>query len=372
MTGPASASKNSMRKVTSRRNFLKKTGALAALTAAMVPGWQTASAKPGSGPEEELKRPAASRILPKRLRKGDLIGLVTPGSSVSQMELAECMAKLEAMGFRTTYNDTVLSEYGYFAGPDQERADELMDMFTREEVDAIWCVRGGYGSIRILDMLDYRIIRQNPKVFVGYSDITAIHTAIYQETGLVSFHGPVGTSEFNSFSKRSIRKVLVDPRETYKYPYKREKGTRENPEYDRYTLTGGTAEGELIGGNISVLDSLIGTRFEPNFENKLVYLEDVGEKTYRVDKMVFHLLSGTNLKQAAGIVMGAFDECNINELPALSLKTALDDLLKPLGIPVSYGLSFGHIKRMVTIPNGIRAVLDADQNSFMLLEPAVV
>ena len=117
---------------------------------------------------------------------------------------------------------------------------------------------------------------------------------------------------------------------------------------------------------------MIGTRFEPNFTNKIVYLEEIGEKTYRVDKMVFHLLSGTNLRSAAGIVMGVFDDCNINEEPALSLKVALDDLLLPLGIPVSYGLSFGHIRRMLTIPTGIRAAMDADKNSFSLLEPAVV
>jgi len=128
----------------------------------------------------------------------------------------------------------------------------------------------------------------------------------------------------------------------------------------------------LIGGNISVLDSMIGTRFEPDFENKIVYLEEIGEKTYRVDKMVFHLLSGTNLKQAAGLVMGVFEECNINEEPTLSLKVALDDLLLPLGIPVSYGLSFGHIKRMLTIPTGIRAAMDAGKNSLSLLEAAVV
>lgn len=312
------------------------------------------------------------RILPARLKKGDVIGLVTPGSSVNEDQLAEAVAKFENLGFKTVYNDTVLSEYGYFAGPDRERADELMDMFTRKDVDGIWCVRGGYGSIRILDMLDYELIRQNPKVFIGYSDITALITSIFQETGLVTFHGPVGTSDFNRFSMKSMRKVLMDPQEEYKYPYKREKETRDNPEYDRYTITGGEAEGELIGGNISVLDSVIGTSYEPDFENKLVYLEDVGEKTYRVDKMVYHLLSGTNLKKAAGIVMGAFDECNINEEPALSLKVALDDLLKPLGIPVSYGLSFGHIKRMLTIPSGIRATMNADKNSLKLLEPAVL
>jgi muramoyltetrapeptide carboxypeptidase len=351
--------------MTDRRSFLRKSGALAAITLASVSGLKAVDL---SGTQSTQPTP----ILPGRLKKGDLIGLVTPGSSVSEEQLSDCIAKLEEMGFRTTYMDSVLSEYGYFAGQDLERAHELMEMFTREDVDAIWCVRGGYGSIRILDLLDYDQIRKHPKVFMGYSDITALLTSIYQETGLVTFHGPLGTSDFNRFSVKSMKKVMLEPDSIYKYPYKREKGSRNNPEFDRYTLSGGSAEGTLIGGNISVLDSMIGTRFEPDFENKIVYLEDIGEKTYRIDKMVFHLLSGTNLKQAAGIVMGVFGECNINEEPRLSLKVALDDLLKPLGMPVSYGLSFGHIKRMLTIPTGIRAGMDADKNSFWLLEPAVV
>jgi len=348
--------------MTDRRSFLKKSGALAALTMASASGLKGAG-MPGASVE---------RIRPGRLKQGDRIGLVTPGSSVSEEQLKDCVTKLEEMGFQPTWNDSVLSEYGYFAGKDRERADELMEMFTREDVDAIWCVRGGYGSIRILDLLDYDQIRKNPKVFIGYSDITALLSAIYQVSGLVTFHGPVGTSDFNKFSRKSIKKVLLEPGAEYKYPYKRDKGTRNNPEFDRYTLNGGKAEGILIGGNISVLDSIIGTPYEPDFENKVVYLEEIGEKTYRVDKMLFHLLSGTNLKQAAGIVMGVFGECNINDAPTLSLKEALDDLLIPLGIPVSYGLSFGHIKRMVTIPTGIRASMDADKNSFRLLEPAVV
>jgi muramoyltetrapeptide carboxypeptidase len=351
--------------MTDRRSFLRKSGALAAMTLASA-----SALKAGDFPGTQKSQHA--RILPGRLKKGDLIGLVTPGSSVSEEQLSDCIVKLEEMGFRTTYMDSVLSEYGYFAGKDQERADELMEMFTREDVDAIWCVRGGYGSIRILDLLDYDQIRKHPKVFMGYSDITALLTSVYQETGLVTFHGPVGTSDFNRFSVKSMKNVLMEPGAEYKYPYKREKGSRDNPEFDRYTLSRGRAEGTLIGGNISVLDSMIGTRFEPDFENKIAYLEDIGEKTYRIDKMVFHLLSGTNLKQAAGIVMGVFGECNINEEPKLSLKVALDDLLKPQDIPVSYGLSFGHIKRMLTIPTGIRAAMDADKNSFRLLEAAVV
>jgi len=358
--------------MSSRRSFLKTSAAMTAL--GLLPG----SLLRASGDYRIKASPALSvptapeRILPPRLKEGDRIGLVTPGSPITVEQLKECILQLEDLGFQTTHMDSVLSEYGYFAGKDQERADELMEMFTRQDVDAIWCVRGGYGSIRILDLLDYELIRSNPKIFIGYSDITALLTAIYQETGLVTFHGPVGISDFNRFSKKSIKKVLLEPLPEYKYPYRRDKGTRDNPEYDRYTLQGGQAEGILIGGNISVLDSIIGTRFEPDFENKIVYLEDIGEKTYRVDKMVFHLLSGTNLRSAAGIVMGVFEDCNVNEEPALSLKAALDDLLKPLGIPVSYGLSFGHIRRMLTIPTGIRAAMDADKNSFRLLEAAVV
>ncbi|MEN8202457.1 MAG: LD-carboxypeptidase [Bacteroidota bacterium] len=348
----------------SRGEFVKS---LAALTALSVVPFSAAIAKQGT----DWQSGSDPRIFPKRLKKGDLIGLVTPGSPITEEQLVETVSKLERLGFRTTYNDSVLSEYGYFAGKDRERSDELMEMFTREDVDCIWCVRGGYGSIRILDLLDFDLIRQNPKVFIGYSDITALIASIYEQTGLVTFHGPVGISDFNRFSLKSLEKVLMDPGETLKYPYKREKETRDNPEFDRYTLTGGTAKGELIGGNISVLDSMIGSRFEPDFENKIVYLEEIEEKTYRVDKMLFHLLSGTNLKRAAGIVMGVMGDCNINDEPRLTLKMALDDLLKPLGIPVSYGLSFGHIRRMITIPTGIQASFDADKNSLKLLEPAV-
>lgn len=346
-----------------RRTFLKKSGLFAALAAGTPLGLRAS---------DFSSREVPSRILPRRLKEGDTIGLITPGSPVTEEQLADCISRLEELGFETTHNETVLSEYGYLAGPDQERANELMDMFVREDVDAILCVRGGYGSIRILDMLDYNLIRENPKVFMGYSDITALNTAICQETGLVTFHGPLGITEFNRFSLKSMRKTVMEPQESYKYPYKREKETRGNPEYDRYTITGGKAEGVLIGGNLSVLDSVIGTRFEPDFEHKLVYLEDVGEDTYRVDKMIYHLLSATNIKKAAGIILGACDKCNKGEGFTLTLKVALDDLLKPLGIPVSYGLSFGHIERIITIPNGIMAAMNADKNSFELLEPAVL
>ena len=348
---------------TGRRTFLKTAGTFSAL--AMGP-----FAFPGAGMGMTTDS-GPSRILPQRLKRGDLIGLVTPGSPITEEQLQETIGKLEGLGFKTYYRDSVLSQYGYFAGPDQERAGELMHMFGHSEVNGIWCVRGGYGSIRILDYLDFEQIRLNPKVFIGYSDITALLTAVYQQAGLVTFHGPLGISDFNSFTLESFESVVMDPQRHYRYPYERVENTEENPEYDLYTLNEGRAEGELIGGNISVLDSMIGSRFEPDFEDRIAYLEEVEEKTYRVDKMLFHLLEATNLKKAAGIVMGVFGECNINDEPRLTLKQAINDLLQPLQIPVSYGLSFGHIDKIITIPNGIRARMNAVRNSLKLMEPAV-
>ena len=325
----------------------------------------------GAAMEQFSGREEMPRILPDRLKPGDLIGLVTPGSPIEEAQLQESVAKLEQMGFRVYYQESVLSQYGYFAGTDAERAAELMHMFSHPEVRGIWCVRGGYGSIRILPLLDFNEIRQHPKVFIGYSDITALLTAVYSQTGLVTFHGPLGISDWNAFTLESLQQVVFHPRNRYRYSYEREENTESNPEFDLYTLCGGRAEGILIGGNISVLDSMIGTRFEPDFDKRIVYLEEVEEKTYRVDKMLFHLLEATNLKQSAGIVMGVFGDCNVNDEPRLTLKQAIGDLMAPLEIPVSYGLSFGHIRNMITLPNGIMARMNADRNTLRLLEPAV-
>jgi len=348
-----------------RRKFIKSSAAITAFS--LVP-FSASMAQQQDG----MQTRATQKVLPKRLEEGDLIGLVTPGGTITEEQLFETIGKLEGFGFRTYYKDSVLSKYGYFAGTDQERADELMHMFANKDVDAILCVRGGYGSIRLLDHLDFEQVRQNPKALIGYSDITALLTSIYERTGLITFHGPVGISTFNDFTRKSFERVLMNPRNHYKYPYEREASTTDNPEYDIYTINEGKAEGKLIGGNISVLDSMIGSPYEPDFENKIVYLEEIGEQTYRVDKMLFHLLYATNLKKAAGIVMGVFDDCNVNiEVPKLTLKEAIVDLIKPLNMPVSYGLSFGHIATMITIPNGIMARMNADKNTLKLLEKAV-
>jgi len=348
-----------------RRTFLKSMVAMGALAA--MPNLKAFS-------QENLIniKPKPRQILPKRLEKGNVIGLVTPGSPVTEDQLNETVAQLESMGYKTYYKPSVLSVYGYFAGTDKERAEELMHMFTNKEVDAIMCVRGGYGSIRILNMLDYNKIRRNPKIFIGYSDITALLSSINERTGLVCFHGPLGISDFNDYTLKSFEKVLIHPHSKYKYPYQREENTENNPEFDFYTITDGVAEGELIGGNLSVLASMAGSDFETDFENKIAFLEEIEEKTYRVDRMLTQLVQATNLRKANGIVLGVFFKCNINDKPTLTLRQAITDILKPLDIPVAYGFPFGHIKTKMTLPVGIKAKFNANRRTLKLLDNAVV
>lgn len=318
------------------------------------------------------KKISLEKILPKRLKEGAVIGLVTPAGVITEEQLNSTIEKVESYGYKAYYLPSVLSEYGYLAGTDQERAEELMHMFTNKIVDGILCVRGGYGGIRALDLLNYEQIRANPKILIGYSDITAYLSAIYEKSGLVTFHGPVGISSFNDYSVESLKDILVNPKKHYKFPYQREKDTDDNPEFDFYTITGGKTEGELIGGNLSVLASMTGSKFEPDFENKIVYLEEIKEKTYKIDRMLTQLLKATNFKKASGIVLGVFKDCDVNDKPSFTLKEILTQLLKPLNIPVVYGFPFGHVGTKMTIPTGVMAKLNANKKTLKLLERAVL
>lgn len=348
-----------------RKEFIKSTGLLTA--AAIVPTMTAISQN-----NKKDKKNTTEKIKPKRLEKGNTIGLITPAGVITEEQLKETIEKIEKLGFKTYYLPSVLSQFGYFAGTDQERVDEIMHMFTNKEVDGIWCVRGGYGGIRMLDILNYKLIQENPKVLIGYSDVTALLNSIYERTGLVTFHGPVGISTFNDFSIDSLEKVIFKPKSRYKYPYLREENTEENHEYDLYTIKEGKAEGQLIGGNLSVLASMTGSEYEVDFKDKIVFIEDIDEKVYSVDRWFTILLNGTNLKDAAGIVLGAFDNCSKNDEPTFTLKEIINQLLKPLNIPISYGLSFGHIANKFTIPVGIKVKFDAGKNTLQLMEKAVI
>ncbi len=346
-----------------RKTFLKRTAMLAG---------SVLFAKSYAFSEIKSNKIKMDKIVPKRLKKGDRIGLVTPAGVITELQLKETIEQVEKLGYKTYYQPSVLSEYGYLAGTDQERADELMHMFTNTEVDAILCVRGGYGAIRINKLLDFDKIRVNPKILIGYSDITALISSIYENAGLVAFHGPVGISSFNEYTIESFEDILLHPSRKYKYSYEREAESENNPEFDFYTITEGKAEGELIGGNMSVLVSMIGSEFEPDFENKLVYLEEIDEKTYKVDRMLTQLLQASNLHKAAGIVLGVFANCNVNDAPTFTLKETLIQLLAPLNIPTVYGFPFGHVSNKMTIPTGVLAQLNADKKTLKLTEKAVL
>ena len=349
--------------MTDRRNFIKKSGAFVA--ASLSPG-ALFSYENGLQNYEQH-----SGIKPKRLQKGSIIGLVTPGGPITKKQLDSTVEKLTSLGFQAYFTETVLDTYGYFAGTDEARAKDLMNMFANQNVDGILSVRGGYGAIRILDLLDYNLIQKNPKALIGYSDITALLIAIYQKTGLVTFHGPVGISTFNDFSLQSLEKVVFKPKKHYKYPYQREPETDDNPEFDFYTLIPGQARGKLIGGNLSVIDSMIGSAFEPDFDGKIVFLEEIHEKTYKIDKMLTHLVQATNIRKAAGIVLGIFNRCSSDEEPGFSLKETIANTLKVLNIPMAYGFPFGHVANKITLPTGTEASFDATKRTLQLLEKAV-
>ncbi|MCD6557307.1 MAG: LD-carboxypeptidase [Bacteroidales bacterium] len=309
--------------------------------------------------------------IPKKLKKGATFGLITPSGVITKKQLEETVKEIESLGYKAYYKASILSEFGYLAGTDEERSDELIHMFENPDVDAILCVRGGYGAIRILDLIDYNIIKKNPKIFIGYSDITALITAFYLKSGLVSYHGPVGISTFNEFSLKSLFNIISKTKSTHLYSYEREPETDNNSEFDFFTINNGKASGELIGGNMSVLVSMIGGKFEPEFKGKIVYLEEIDEKTYKIDKMLTQLIYSTDLKEASGIIFGIFSGCDNNEEPTFLLKELLIQIITPLKIPVVYGFPFGHVKNKITLPTGIKAELNADTKTLKLIEKTV-
>ncbi len=312
------------------------------------------------------------KIKPKRLKEGDTIALVTPGSYISEKELKDCIENLKQLGFKSVFIDSILNKTGYFSGNDKQRAEELIEMFSRKNIAGIMCARGGYGCARILPLLDYEIIKNNPKVLIGYSEVTALLYGIFSKTGLICFHGPVGISTFNEFNINYFKNVLMFPNEGLQLISRPEENNSEP-----VIIASGKAEGEIVGGNLSVVVSLIGTEYDVVTENKIVFLEETTEEPYRIDRMLTQMLMSGKFDKVAGIALGVFDNCepkkeNPSFDSSFSLMEVLFDRFSGLDIPVIYGLSFGHIKNKFTIPFGIKAELNADEKKITLLEAAVV
>ncbi len=309
-------------------------------------------------------------IKPPLLRKGDKVGIAAPGSYITEEELEETKKNIRSLGLVPFYTENILAKDGYLAGTDKQRASDINRMFADKSVKAVWAARGGYGAARILGMIDYNAIRRNPKILIGYSDITALLYAVFAKTGLISFHGPVGISTFDEFSVHSLKQILFDaetnisltPSEKFPTPL---------------TIRSGKASGKLIGGNLSLAVSLIGTPYDVSSKGKIIFLEEINEEPYRIDRMLTQMIQADKFKDAAGIALGRFVKCSPKEEDpefesSFTLEEVLYDRLFNLGIPVVYGLSFGHIDNKYTLPFGSEAELDAKTGVIKLTESAAI
>lgn len=358
----------------SRRRF---GGLLAAGAAALsAPARASQASNPVSGGTVPiLHSPAASMIKPPRLRYGDLIGIAAPAGHTSDDAIERSVKNIEALGFRVRLSQNLRAEYGNYAGSVQQRIDDLHALFLDPEVKAIWAIRGGSGAISLLPALDYSLLRNNPKILIGYSDITALHLAIHRHAGLVTFHGPVASSPFTEYALRHLLAVLMDPQPNYTIPMAAENAARAlaEPSFALRTVRGGQASGRLMGGNLCLVSALAGTPYQADFRDAILFLEEVNEAPYRIDRMLTQLQFNQGLEHAAAVMLGICQDCEAKDgEPSLTLDQTLDLHLQPLARPAVSGYSFGHIRDQFTLPVGLMARLDTDSHTLTLLEPAVL
>ena len=356
---------------TSRRAFLEDVS-FATLIAGFPEPARAALSRYADKPPEPL--------FPKALKKGDTVALVRPASPSFEYEVNEIGAEIVAtLGFVPKLTANAGRKYGYLAGTDAERAADLNAAFADPKVGAVWCLSGGYGTSRLLPYLDYETIRKNPKPFIGYSDITGTLNAIHRLTGLVTFHGPVAESTLSDYSLAAFRKVVMEGgagRIAEPPPFTPREGTVD-AENRVWKLAGGKAKGRLVGGNISVFSTLVGTPFEPELKGRILFLEEVGEDPYRIDRWLTQFLLTGKLAGLSGVALGKFEDCDPSRdrgttlLGSWSWQEVCADRLGKLGIPVLAGLCFGHVRDKATLPVGVMAELDADAGTLTLLEPAV-
>ena len=304
-----------------------------------------------------------------RLQLGDTVALVAPASAASPEEIERAQFMIKGMGLVPKLGAHAASRFGYLAGRDEERAADLNAAFADAQVRAIFAIRGGWGGARVLPLLDWATIARNPKLFIGYSDNTALHLAIAQRGGFASLHAPNAASPWPKESWESLWRLAF----TGETPVLG--GAGDEPELvqgpQARTITPGTAQGRLLGGNLTVLSTLLGTPFVPDFEGAILFLEDVNEEEYRIDRMLQHLRLAGVLERLSGVVFGRCRACaNADaDYAGFTLDDLLDQHLGPLGIPTFVGANIGHHGGQLTLPHGARVEIDADARSLRLLEP---
>lgn len=309
-------------------------------------------------------------VKPPRLKNGDVIGIISPASSPSdQVRLENGIRYLEKLGYRIKVGKNVGKSNGYLAGTDQERADDITTMFKDKNVKAIFCLRGGYGASRILDKFDYKVVKNNPKIFVGYSEITALQIAFLVKAGLVTFAGPMVATEFGNdlskYTEEYFWRIITSKKKIGRLAY---------PDNGRLPgISKGSSSGRIIGGNLSVFSALIGTEYFPDVKGRILLIEEVNEPPYKLDRLLNQLRLIKVFKYINGIILGRFVDCfeHDSEKRTLTLGEVMEHYLKDLKIPVIYTFPHGHVKDIITVPFGINIKLNATKGFIEFNENAV-
>ena len=295
-------------------------------------------------------------IKPQALRTGDTIGIAAPASPFDREAFERGIEVLESMGYQVKIPENLFSQEGYLAGPDSERASQLKKLFEDESVRAIFCARGGFGSMKLLPLLDFEAICGKPKILLAFSDITALLVAIYNRCGMVTFHGPLVTS-LKRDSEETCSALIDAVGSGRPIALKAGKAMAIKP---------GQASGPLVGGNLTTLCHLIGTPYEPRFDQHILFLEDRGEAPYRIDRMLSQLRLGGRLDGVSGVVLGSFNGCGSPE----EIYPIVKDAFRHLDIPILSGFDMGHGTVNITVPIGVKAILDTEDSSLRFTEPA--
>ncbi|PLR81718.1 MULTISPECIES: S66 peptidase family protein [Bacillus] len=299
-------------------------------------------------------------IKPKRLDKGDTVGVIAPASPPNEENLRRGLSFLEELGLTIKLGKHLFKRNGYLAGSDHDRLEDLHAMFADQQVKAVFCACGGYGTARIADQINYQIISDNPKVFWGYSDITFLHAAIHQLTGLVTFHGPmlasdIGNDDSHPVSRELFRQLFQPELLNYSEQHSRLK-----------TLVAGSARGPLVGGNLSLLTSTMGTPFEVDTKGKLLLIEDINEEPRSIDRMLNQLKMAGKLDDAAGFIVGDFKNCLPEREDSLTLEEVVNHYIAAAGKPALSGFMIGHCSPNLSLPLGCTAHMDADQKKLSI------
>ena len=314
-------------------------------------------------------------IKAKRLEKGNTIGVVSPASpSENHSEIVRAKEYLENLGYKVVIGRNVNKTKGFTAASEQERADDINEMFAREDIDAILVTQGGYGSAQIIDKLDYELIRRKPKIFTGFSDITSLHLAMQKFSGLVTFYGP-GMARFNEeelseYTKESFFRTLGNPEPAGEIK-------KSSPKKWLTSIHGGVCEAPVVGGCLTLICASLGTPYEIDCKDKILFFEDVDTEPWIMDHALSHLRNAGKLNDAAGFMIGHCKNCvPFDYKPGFVCDTTLEDVLtyylKPLKKPALYGLPMGHGDDLATLPLGVMCRLDADRKTFTVLEAGVI